>query len=391
MKTLPVALFLTLAIHSGTIAVQASPIIFNPLNTPASYIENKPEISSAAYIAVDLQSRQILIAHNPDSPIEPAALTQLMTALLVFKQLKSGTIQTNQTLDVPQAAWSSEGSKIFLRPQSKVDIDTLLKGITAQSANDAAITLAFALGKGSPENFVAQMNQKAKQIGMAHTTFQNPTGLSDDKQISTVRDLATLSATLILDYPEYYPLFALKSFKYNNIEQINRNLLLYRDDGVDGLKAGHTESAGYSLAASANRNNRRILIITAGAESPEIRASDGSKLLNWAFKSFHTAKIYTAGQTVGHVQVAAGSKAEVKAGFNEDVYLTIPKDAVTDIHPVLESVQPVAAPIRTGQVLGKLKFRQNGTVIAQKEITALENIEKENRLHRFWRYISSWF
>lgn len=390
MKTLP-ALLLTLAIHICSNAAQAEIPTFSKPTIPSEYLENKPEISSAAYIAIDLQSRQILIEHNPDSTIEPAALTQLMTALLVFKQLKIGNIQASQMFDVPQAAWSSEGSKIFLRPHSKVDTDTLLKGITAQSANDAAITLAHALGKGSPENFVAQMNQEAKRLGMAHTHFQNPTGLSEDKQISTVRDLATLSATLILDYPEYHPLFALKSFKYNNIEQVNRNLLLYRDDGVDGLKAGHTESAGYNLAATANRNGRRILIITAGAESPETRASDGSKLLNWAFKSFHTSKIYPAGKTIAHIQVTAGNQPKVTAGFNEDIYLTLPKDATADIHPVLESVQPISAPIRKGQILGKLKLRQNGVVIAEKEITALENVEKGNWLHRFWDYISSWF
>ncbi len=286
-----------------------------PANIPSS--PQTPEILTAAHIVTDLQSKQTLSAKNINAPIEPAALTQLMTAYLVFKNLKSGNIRPEETLKIRESAWKSDGSRMFVRPGNLIRTDDLLKGMIALSANDAALTLAEKLGNGSIENFVKQMNEEARRLGMKNTLFKNPTGLSQERQVSTARDLALLSEALILDFPEYYPLFSIKSFKFKNIEQNNRNILLYRDSGVNGLKAGHTESGGYNLAVSYTGNGRHILVITLGSESAEIRASDNSKLLNWALQSFDTPKIHSAGEIVTKIQVLGGSKKKRPCGFSE--------------------------------------------------------------------------
>lgn len=219
---------------------------------------------------------------------------------------------------------------------------------------------------------------------MKDTLFKNPTGLSQERQVSTARDLALLSEALILDFPEYYPLFSIKSFKFKNIEQNNRNILLYRDSGVNGLKAGHTESGGYNLAVSYTGNGRHILVITLGSESAEIRASDNSKLLNWALQSFDTPKIHSAGEIVTKIQVLGGSKKNVHAGFPKGVYITLPHTQAKTAEQILETIQPLRAPVRKGQVLGKIKIRQNGYTIAEKEIVALEDVEKKNWWKKLW-------
>lgn len=353
-----------------------------PANIPSS--PQTPETLTAAHIVTDLQSKQTLSAKNINAPVEPAALTQLMTAYLVFKNLKSGNIHPEETLKIRESAWKSDGSRMFVRPGNLIRTDDLLKGMIALSANDAALTLADKLGNGSIENFVKQMNEEARRLGMKDTLFKNPTGLSQERQVSTARDLALLSEALILDFPEYYPLFSIKSFKFKNIEQNNRNILLYRDSGVNGLKAGHTESGGYNLAVSYTGNGRHILVITLGSESAEIRASDNSKLLNWALQSFDTPKIHSAGEIVTKIQVLGGSKKNVHAGFPKGVYITLPHTQAKTAEQILETIQPLRAPVRKGQVLGKIKIRQNGYTIVEKEIVALEDVEKKNWWKKLW-------
>ena len=273
---------------------------------------------------------------------------------------------------------------MFVRPGDTVSTDKLLKGMIALSANDAALTLAGRLGNGSIENFVQQMNKEARRLGMKNTVFKNPTGLSREGQVSTAKDLALLSEALMRDFPEYYPLFSIKSFKFKNIEQNNRNILLYRDNNVNGLKAGHTESGGYNLAVSYSGNGRHILVITLGSESAETRASDNSKLLNWALQSFDTPKIHSAGEIVTKIQVLDGSKKNVHAGFPKGVYITLPHTQAKTAEQILETIQPIPAPVKKGQILGKIKIRQNGHTVAEKEIAALENVEKRSRWQRLW-------
>ena len=361
--------------------------LLHSINSPTT----PPEIAATAYIVTDLHSKQPLASNNADTPIEPAALTQMMTAYLAFKALENGTLQADQMLTVSNVGWKVEGSRMFLDPKVPVSVSDLIKGTTIQSANDAAITLAEAIGNGSIDEFVKQMNEEAKRLGMKHTHFNNPTGISSNGHVSTVGDLAILAAALINDYPKYYPLFANKSFKYNNIEQPNRNLLLYRDSSIDGLKTGYSEGVGYHLAASSKRNNRRIVSILAGAESTEARASESSKLLNWSLQAFDTPKLYNGGEVISQVKVYKGSTKAVDIGFLDDVYITIPHDTGKNVKPILETLQPVLAPIEKGQVLGKLKVMKDGKIIAEKDVVALTGVEEGSWLRRMWDAIVLWF
>ncbi|ACF29304.1 penicillin-binding protein [Neisseria gonorrhoeae DGI2] len=379
-KILPVLLPIILGVSHAT---AASPAPNRPTVHAAPTLQT-PETLTAAHIVIDLQSRQTLSAKNTNTPVEPAALTQLMTAYLVFKNMKSGNIQSEENLKIPESAWASEGSRMFVRPGDTVSTDKLLKGMIALCANDAALTLADRLGNGSIENFVQQMNKEARRLGMKNTVFKNPTGLGREGQVSTAKDLALLSEALMRDFPEYYPLFSIKSFKFENIEQNNRNILLYRDNNVNGLKAGHTESGGYNLAVSYSGNGRHILVITLGSESAETRASDNSKLLNRALQAFDTPKIYPKGKTVAQIQISGGSKKTVRAGFLKEAYITLPHKEAKMAEQILETIQPIPAPVKKGQILGKIKIRQNGHTIAEKEIVALENVEKRSRWQRLW-------
>lgn len=362
-------------------------ILMPSINSPAA----KPEIAATAYIVKDLHSNQILAANNLDTQIEPASLTKMMTAYLTFKALENGTLKADQMLTVSDRGWKIEGSRMFLNPNVPVSVSDLIKGLIVQSGNDAAVTLAEAMGNGSVDAFVKQMNEEAKLLGMHHTHFNNPTGLSSDGHVSTVNDLALLSGALIKDFPKYYPIFSIKSFKYNNIEQPNRNLLLYRDASVDGLKSGHTESAGYNLAASSKRNGRRIVSVVVGTESTEARATESGKLLNWALQAFDTPKLYNANEAISQVKVYKGASNAVHIGFTDETYITIPHGSGNSLKPILETVQPVLAPIEKGQILGKLKMMKGNEVVAEKDVFALNGVAEGSWFSRIWDSIVLWF
>ena len=357
---------------------------------PVPQASTAPEIAAAAYLVQDLQSGQILTGKNLDKQIEPASLTKLMTAYLAFKALEEGRLKAETMLTPSETAWRAEGSRMFLNAGKPVSVGDLLKGLIVQSGNDAAITLAEALG-GSEAGFADMMNAEAKRLGMSKTHFINATGLPSDGHTTTVRDLAILSAAIIKDYPKYYPIYSMQSFKYNNIEQPNRNLLLYRDPNVDGLKTGHTNTAGYNLIASSKRNGRRVVSVVVGTESIEARASESSKLLNWALQAFDTPKAYDANTPVSSVKVYKGQEDNVNIGFLEPVYLTIPHGEGNKVKPVLETVQPVLAPIEKGQVLGKLKITYNGQVLAERKVVALTAVEEAGFFGRLWDSIKLWF
>ncbi|MGF6148373.1 D-alanyl-D-alanine carboxypeptidase dacC precursor [Kingella potus] len=357
---------------------------------PKPQASSAPEIAAAAYLVQDLQSGQILTGKDLDKPVEPASLTKLMTAYLAFKALESGKLKADDMLTPSENAWRAEGSRMFLNAGKPVSVGDLLKGLIVQSGNDAAITLAEALG-GSESGFAAMMNDEAKRLGMNGTRFTNATGLPDDGHLTTVRDLAILSAAIIKDYPKYYPIYSMQSFKYNNIEQPNRNLLLYRDPNVDGLKTGHTNSAGYNLVASSKRNGRRVVSVVVGTESIEARAGESSRLLNWALQAFDTPKAYDAGKNVSSAKVYKGRADNVSVGFSEPVYVTIPHGEGSKVKTVLETVQPVVAPIEKGQVLGKLKISYDGKVLAERPVVALEAVEEAGFFGRLWDSVKLWF
>lgn len=350
-----------------------------------------PELAATAYAVMDVQSKQTLGAHNADAQIEPAALTKLMTAYLVFKALDDGVLKPDQMLTVSERAWKTGGSRMFLSPNKTVSVSDLLKGMLVQSGNDAAVTLAEVLNNGSEAEFVKKMNEQATRLGMLDTSFKNATGESADGHVSTVKDLMKLAVAVAQDFRRYYPIFSMKSFTYNGIEQPNRNLLLYRDASIDGMITGHSPTAGYNLISSSNRNDRQVIAVLVGAESPELRAAESSKLLNWALHSFDTPKLYNAGQVVSQVKVYKGESKAVDAGFIEAIYLTIPHAEGKNIKPVLETVQPVVAPVRTGQVLGKLKIMYEGKLLAERNVVALNQVEEAGWFVRIIDNIKLWF
>lgn len=361
-----------------------------PAGSAAATTAPLPEIAATAYLVKDLHSGQVLAQKDLDTKIEPASLTKLMTAYLAFKSLDNGTLKPDQMLTVSDKGWKAEGSRMFLEPRTPASVSDLIKGLIVQSGNDAAITLAEAIG-GSEEGFATMMNTEAKRLGMSNTLFLNSTGLPAEGHLTSVNDLATLAGAIITDFPKYYPIYSMKSFKYNNIEQPNRNLLLYRDASVDGLKTGHTSSAGYNLVASSKRNGRRVISVVVGTASPEARAAESSKLLNWALQSFDTPKLYDADQTISQVKVYKGAANAVNVGFLDAAFITIPHGEGKNIKPILETVQPVLAPIQKGQVLGTLKIMNNGQVLAEKNVVALNAVEEAGWFGRTYDSIVLWF
>ena len=349
-----------------------------------------PQIAATAYLVKDLQSNQIIAEKNLNQQIEPASLTKLMTAYLTFKALEEGKLKPDHMLTASDKAWKAEGSRMFLEKGKPVLVSDLVKGLIVQSGNDAAITLAEAIA-GSEAAFAVMMNAEAKRLGMSQTNFENSTGLPGKTHLTTVNDLATLSAAIIHDFPQYYGIYSLKEFTYNNITQPNRNLLLYRDPDVDGLKTGHTNSAGYNLIASSKRGGRRVLSVVVGTASPEARATESSKLLNYALQEFDTPKMYQANQTITEVKMYKGAENTVPIGFLNDAYVTISHGNNAQIKPILETVQPVLAPVKKGQELGVLKLVDGDKIITEQKVVALKDVEEAGFFRRMWDSIILWF
>jgi len=306
-----------------------------------------------------------------------------MTAYLAFSTIKEGRLALNQTLPVSEKAWRAEGSRMFLDPKKPAVVDDLLKGMIVQSGNDACITLAEAIA-GSEEGFVAMMNAMAKRLGMTRTNFVNATGLPHPQHFTTAGDLARLSSALIRDFPEFYKIYAMKEFAYNGITQPNRNRLLFMDPSVDGVKTGHTESAGYCLITSAKRENRRLLSVVLGTKSDAARAMESQKLLNYGFQFFETVKLYPANQAVTTLRLYKGNNSEVKAGFTSDFHVTVPRGAGKRIQAQLITQQPLLAPIERGQRLGTLRLSIDGAPVGDYPLLALEKVGVAGILGRGW-------
>jgi len=354
-----------------------------------AFVPPVPEIAGKAYFLMDYQSGQIIAARDPDMRVEPASLTKLMTAYLTFKALKEKRLTLDQMLTVSQVGWKQEGSRMFLDPKVPVTVDNLIKGMIVQSGNDACVTLAEAIA-GSEEVFAQMMTAEAKRLGMKASNFKNSTGLPDPEHFTSVRDLATLSAAIIHDFPQYYPTYSIKSFTYNNITQPNRNLLLYRDPNVDGMKTGHTEGAGYNLIASSRRDGRRVLSVVVGTASPEARAVESSKLLNYGLQFFETPKLYTAGQTVSTLPVYKGAASTLAIGFDRDVHITVSKGATSRLKAEMKTLQPVIAPIKQGQEVGKLTVSLDGKVLLERPVQALKAVEEGGFFSRLWDSLKLW-
>jgi serine-type D-Ala-D-Ala carboxypeptidase (penicillin-binding protein 5/6) len=349
-----------------------------------------PGIAAPSYLLLDVVSGQPIAVHNADERREPASLTKLMTAYLVFGALRDKAITPSQMVNVSDAAWRAEGSRMFIEPRKAVSVDELLRGMIVQSGNDASIALAE-LVAGSEPAFAERMNKEAKRLGLANTSFVNATGLSHPQHYSTANDLGRLAAALIRDFPDNYPLYSLKEFRYNNITQPNRNRLLWIDPYADGVKTGHTEAAGWCLIGSAKRGPRRLLSVVLGAASDAARTSESQKLLNYGFQAFDTIQLYQSGKPVSSLRVWKGSINEVPAGFTADQYLTLPKGRAAELKLTMAATEPLVAPIAKDQRVGTVKVTLEGRQVAEFPLVALQEVPSASVFGRAWDTVRLWF
>ena len=310
------------------------------------------------------------------SRIEPASLTKIMTAYVTFDAIQHGHLKLNQTLPVSEKAWKIEGSKMFIEPNKPVTVDELLHGMIIQSGNDASVALAEGVA-GGEEQFAEMMNKQAAKLGLSNTHFVNATGLPDKNHYTTANDLALLGIALIRDFPlEYRRLYSVKEYSYNKITQPNRNRLLWLDANVDGMKTGHTDSAGYCLIASSKRGNTRLVSVILGAVTEAMRASESQKLLNYGFQFYESTIVYKQAQTINTLRVYKGQDKTVAATLNKDFYLTLPKGDYARVKANMTSQQPLIAPIKAGQEIGSISFSLDGKIINKQKLVAAKAIEE---------------
>lgn len=362
-----------------------------------------PEVAAKAYLLLDVTTGQVLASKNPDQPVEPASLTKLMTAYLVFDALKAGKISLTQTFGVSERAWKMPGSRMFIDPKMQVPVEDLIKGMIVQSGNDATVALAEGVG-GSLERFVQLMNQQAKALGMANTSYKNPEGLTEAGHTTTARDLATLATRLMNDFPQYVPYYSIQRYRYPGTpaaNDTNRNLLLFRDPTVDGLKTGHTDAAGYCLVATAKRpvqglgdgpaGQRRLLSVLLGATSENARAAESQKLLNWGYTAFDTVRLLAPGQAAAEPRIWKGKSNTVKLGRPEGVVVSVPAGEGARLKSEVVRSDPLVAPLQRGQSVGTLRVTMGaGGVVAEVPLAVLETVEESGVFGRAWDAIRLW-
>jgi D-alanyl-D-alanine carboxypeptidase (penicillin-binding protein 5/6) len=349
----------------------------------AQQIPGPPPIAAKAYLLMDYNSGQVLASQNPQQRIEPASLTKLMTAYVTFGALRQKTIKADQIVPVSARASKTDGSRMFIEPNRPVTVEELVKGMIVQSGNDACIALAEAIA-GSEQAFVQLMNREAQRLGMKNTNFVNSTGLPQAQHYTTAFDLSLLATAIIRDFPEYYPLYSMKEYRYNNISQSNRNRLLWADPTVDGMKTGYTENAGYCLISSAHRGARRLLAVVLGANSESLRASESQKLLNYGFQFYDSVKLYGKNQPVSTVKVWKGSANELNAGFLTDLYVSVPKGAADKLKATIATQQPLLAPVAAGQKIGVLRVELDGKPYREYPVVALDEVSIAGIFGRGW-------
>jgi len=355
-----------------------------------------PTIAAKSWLLLDTTSNQIIASENPGMRVEPASLTKIMTAYLVFEALRDKKISIDQSVTVSVKAWKveSDSSKMFIEPKTPVTINDLLYGLIVQSGNDAAVALAEAVA-GTEEAFAVLMNREVERMGLKETHFVNAHGLPSPQNYSTANDLARIAQHLIVEFPDYYKTYySTKSFTYNKITQPNRNRLLWLDPTVDGMKTGHTEAAGYCLVSSAKRPNgsgeRRLISVVLGATSDQVRAQESLKLLNWGFMNFDTIKLYEKNQSIGTPEIWKGTQAQIKIGFTNDLYVTLPKGSAARIKPQLERKDPLVAPIAANTQIGTMKMMIDGKSVAEFPVMALETVNQASIFGRAWDSIRLW-
>ena len=380
-----------------TLAILIAAALFGASSAMAQTVP-APTIAAKSWLLLDATSGQVLASQNPDMRVEPASLTKIMTAYLVFEAVRDKKVTLDQMVNVSVHAWKVDpgSSKMFIDPATPVKLNDLLYGLMVQSGNDAAVALSEAVA-GSEDTFVSMMNGEAQRMGLKATHFSNPHGLPSADNYSTAQDLSILALHEIVDFPDFYKIDSVKEFTYNKITQQNRNRLLWLDPTVDGLKTGHTDAAGFCMIASAKRPNgksgdRRLIAVVLGTASDQARSQESQKLLNWGFQNFDTVKLYSKGEAVASEEVWKGSKNQIKIGFDRDIYLTVPKGLGDKLKPVLTHKDPLVAPVNQGSQVGKLTLVEpDGKTLTELPVLALEQINQASIFGRAWDSIRLWF
>ncbi len=364
----------------------------------AQTVPAPPEVAARSYLLLDVTANQFLAQKDIDMPVEPASLTKLMSAYVVFDALRAKKITLAQTMPVSQRAWKMPGSRMFIDPKMQVPVEDLIKGLIVQSGNDATVALAEGVG-GTVEHFVELMNDQAKALGMKNTTYKNPEGLTAPGHTTTARDLSILATKLIRDFPEEAKYYAIKKYRYAgtpSTNDTNRNMLLFRDPTVDGLKTGHTDAAGYCMIATAKRDfpnipgGRRLLSIVLGATSEISRANESQKLLNWGYTAYDGVRLFDANQPVATPAVWKGKVNTAKLGRPEAIVVAVPAGSASKIKTQIARPDPLVAPLAKYQPVGSLKISLGDQQVADVPLVALEAVEQAGIMGRAWDAVRLW-
>ncbi len=383
MKQLISRIAILLVLLAPALAAQPSPGS-GPMPVPAP-----PQLGARSYILTDFYSGNVLVEQNADERAEPASITKVMTAYVVFAELAQANISLDDMVPVSERAWRTGGSRMFIDPSMQVSVEDLLRGVIVQSGNDASVALAEFIA-GSEEAFAGVMNHYAEALGMTNTHFANSTGWPDELHYTTARDIAKLSEATIRDFPDYYRWFSEKEFTFNEIRQHNRNTLLWRDPAVDGLKTGHTEAAGYCLASSASRDGMRLISVVMGSASENSRASESQSLLNYGFRFFETVQLYEARDELAQARVWKGLVDNVPVGIADEVFVTIPRGRYGDLDAQVEMQPQLEAPLTEGAVIGQLSVSLEDDLIVQRDLITLAGVEPAGFFGRTWDGLKLW-
>jgi D-alanyl-D-alanine carboxypeptidase (penicillin-binding protein 5/6) len=347
----------------------------------AKPIPNPPALDATSYYLVDFDSGRVLAEKNPDERVEPASITKLMTAYLVDKAIADGDVSLDEMVTISEKAWRMQGSKMFVEVGKQVSVSDLLKGLIIQSGNDASVALAEHLA-GSESAFAGYMNHQAKLLGMDNTNYVNATGWPHENHYSSARDIATLTRTLIDEFPESYNYYKEREYTFNEIRQFNRNRLLWRDESVDGVKTGHTEAAGFCLVASAQRDDMRLISVVLGTASDKARTQSSQSLLNYGFRYFETHTLYRSDEVLKTAEIWYGDQEQISMGVGKDIFITIPRGRYRDLDASMEIDAEISAPVERGQSLGQVNIKLDDEMILSEAIVAMQTVNEGSLIDR---------
>jgi D-alanyl-D-alanine carboxypeptidase (penicillin-binding protein 5/6) len=365
------------------------PLLITNISFSQSFVPDAPELNLKSYILIEPNTNTIIAEFNSDSEIQPASMTKIMTSYVVADQIANNLISHEDQVLISEKAWKMEGSKMFIEAGKKVSVSDLLKGIIIQSGNDASVAIAEYAG-GTERGFVDLMNAYARSLEMTNTIFKNSTGLPDENHFSSTRDLATLTKNFINNFPDIYALYKEKQFTYNDIKQLNRNKLLWRDDSSDGVKTGHTSSAGYCLVGSAKRGEMRLITVVAGSSSDNSRFLDSQRLLEYGFRFYATQKVLNANEEYKSINIWGGVEKYLGLGVAEDVFITLPRTSFKDLVVNYNYNNNIQAPIEAGQKIGTLEIMSNEEVVFSTNLVALKAIKAKGFFGRLWSKFVLW-